>query len=111
MTTHWPRRGEVWAIQLSGETKRRPCIILSADWLNQYAHDVTVIPITSVMHGQFPTRVELVVGEGGLKRRSWAKCDQVTTIRKLHLAGNPFGLLSSAKMAEIAEAVRQALGL
>jgi mRNA interferase MazF len=111
MTTPWPRRGEVWVIQIPGETKRRPCVILSTDWLNQYAHDITVIPITSVMHGQFPTRVELVAGAGGLKRRSWVKCDQVTTIRKLHLVGNPFGLFSSAKMTEIAAAVRQALDL
>lgn len=98
-------------MQLPGETKRRPCVILSANWLNQYAHDVIVVPITSVPHGQFPTRVELPAGEGGLKRRSWAKCDQVTTIRKLHLVGNPFGMLSSAKMDEIAEAIHLALDL
>jgi mRNA interferase MazF len=100
VTTRWPR-----------ESRRRPCVVLSADWLNQYALDVMVVPVTSVVRGNFPTRVELPAGEGGLRVASWAKCDQVTTVSKKRLTGEPFGHLSQAKMQEIADAVRLALDL
>jgi len=106
-----PRRGEVWLVRIPGEQKQRPCVIVSADWLNRFARDVTVVPITTVARRAFPTRVELPAGEGGLKERSWAKCDQVTTIDKKHLGQAPLGQLSSAKLAEIEHAIRQALSL
>ncbi|MFB0536013.1 MAG: type II toxin-antitoxin system PemK/MazF family toxin [Anaerolineae bacterium] len=111
MTTRWPRRGEVWLAAMPDESKRRPCVVLSADWLNRYALDVMVVPVTSVARGNFPTRVELPAGEGGLRVASWAKCDQVTTVSKKRLTGEPFGHLSQAKMQEIADAVRLALDL
>lgn len=106
-----PRRGEVWLVHIPGEQKQRPCIILSENWLNRFARDVTVVPITTVARRAFPTRVELPAGEGGLKERSWAKCDQVTTIDKKHLGQAPLGQLSPVKLAEIEQAVRKALGL
>jgi mRNA interferase MazF len=111
VTTRWPRHGEVWLAAMPDESKRRPCVVLSADWLNQFALDVMVVPVTSVARGNFPTRVELPAGEGGLRVDSWAKCDQVTTVNKRRLTGEPFGHLSQAKMQEIADAVRLALDL
>lgn len=106
-----PRRGEVWWVRIPGERKQRPCIILSADWLNQFARDVTVVPVTSVARRRFPTRVELPAGEGGLKVTSWAKSDQVTTMDKVHLIRGPLGVISPARMAQIADAARLALDL
>ncbi len=111
MTNPQPQRGEVWLVRIAGERKQRPCIILSADWLNRFARDVTVVPITTVARRAFPTRVELPAGEGGLKERSWAKCDQVTTVDKKHLGQAPLGQLSPMKLAQIERAVRQALRL
>lgn len=106
-----PERGEVWLVRIPGERKQRPCVILSADWLNRFARDVTVVPITTVARRAFPTRVELPVGEGGLKERSWAKCDQVTTIEKKHLGRAALGKVSPSKLAEIERAVRKSLRL
>ena len=111
MSRDWPRRAEVWLVAVPDETKRRPCVVLSANWLNQHALDVTVVPITSVARGSFPTRVPLAAGEGGLHIDSWAKCDQVTTVNKSRLVGSSFGQLSQARMQEIADAVRLALDL
>jgi mRNA interferase MazF len=105
------QRGEVWLVRISGERKQRPCVILSANWLNRFARDVTVVPITTVKRRAFPTRVELPAGEGGLKEHSWAKCDQVTTIEKKHLGQAPLGQLTPNKLAEIENAVRRALRL
>ena len=109
MSRDWPRRGEIWLVAVPDEAKQRPCLILSADWLNQYALDITVVPITSVARGNFPTRVPLPAGEGGLRMDSWAKCDQVTTVNKTRLVDSPFGRLSAQRMREIADAVRIAL--
>jgi mRNA interferase MazF len=107
----WPQRGEIWLVAVPDETKHRPCAVLSANWLNQHALDVTVVPITSVARSRFPTRIPLAAGEGGLHMDSWAKCDQVTTVDKSRLAGGSFGQLARARMAEIENAVRLALDL
>jgi mRNA-degrading endonuclease toxin of MazEF toxin-antitoxin module len=105
------RRGEIYLVALPNRAKARPAIILTEDWLSQYALDVSVVPVTSVARANFPTRVELQAGEGGLLTRSWAKCDQVTTVPKSLLASTPFGRLGGARMQAIAAAVRLALGL
>src|SRR5262245_32753967 len=105
------RRGEIYLAALPNQAKARPAIVLTADWLSQYALDLSVIPLTSVLRANFPARVELQPGEGGLRTRSWAKCDQVTTIPKSLLVGSPFGRLRAARMQAIEAAVRMALGL
>ena len=86
-------------------------MILTVDWLSPYALDVSVVPLTSVRRGNFPVRVELPAGEGGLKTASWAKCDQVTTLPKDLLAPRAFGRVGPRKLAEIEGAVRLTLGL
>ena len=105
------KRGEIYLAALPGQVKPRPAVILTVDWLSQYALDVSVVPLTSVARAKFPARVELPVGEGGLKTTSWAKCDQVTTLPKSHLAPRAFGRAGPRKLAEIEGAVRLALGL
>jgi mRNA-degrading endonuclease toxin of MazEF toxin-antitoxin module len=102
-------RGEVYLVAMPGQTKPRPAVVLTADWLSKYSLDVTVAPITSVARSNFPTRVEVNVGEGGLRVRSWIKCDQVTTIPKTLLVRQAFGKLSSKKLLEVERAVRLAL--
>lgn len=111
MSRDWPRRGEVWLVAVPDETKQRPCIILSADWLNQYALDVTVVPVTSVARSNFPTRVPIPASDGGLRTDSWAKCDQVTTVNKARLGDSPIGHLSAERMRQMMNAVRTALDL
>ena len=105
------KRGEVFLIAIPGQSKPRPAVILTADWLGQYALDISVVLITSVPRANFPTRVELPVGEGGLKKTSWAKCDQVTTLPKALLMSPAFGSVGTDKMEAIEQAVRSALGL
>jgi mRNA interferase MazF len=102
----------MWFVQVPDDPKQRPALILSADWLNRRARDVTVVPITTIARMTFPTRVELPAGEGGLKSLSYAKCDQVTTINKARLVRGPLaGRVSMAKMREIEQAVALALAL
>ena len=105
------KRGEVFLVAIPGQNKPRPAVIQTADWLGQYALDVSVVPITSVPRANFPTRVELPAGEGGLKKTSWAKFDQVTTIPRGLLMSPAFWRVGADKMEAIEQAVRLSLGL
>jgi mRNA-degrading endonuclease toxin of MazEF toxin-antitoxin module len=42
------RRGEIYLVALPNQAKARSAIILTEDWLSQYALDVSVVPVTSV---------------------------------------------------------------
>lgn len=104
-------RGDVVLVSIPQQEKSRPAVILTANWLNRYALDVGVVPVTSIPRRNFATRVELPAGEGGLKKTSWAKCDQVTTIPKTLILGQVLGRVSTNKMKEIEAGVRLALAL
>lgn len=104
----YPKRGEIYLANLD---KPRPAIILSADQLNRHSLDVCVVPMTMKQHARFVLRVPLKRGEGGLDSDCWAKCDQVTTLEKTSLRPRPLGALSTAKLQEIEQQVKFALGL
>lgn len=104
----FPHRGEICRVQLD---KERPALVISSNALNRHALDVCVVPLTSVEHRRFALRVELQAGEGGLKRRSWAKCDQVTTLEKTLVKYPPMGRLSPGSLDRVASAIKTALEL
>ena len=107
--TNWyPKRGEVYRVQLD---KPRPAIILSVNALNKFALDVCLVPITSVPHSEFSMRVPIEAGDGGLAKKCWAKCDQVTTLERSFLRYPPLGMLSDEVFQRIQEQVKVALGL
>ncbi len=104
----FPRRGEVYLVRLD---KDRPALVISADALNRYALDVCVVPVTTVARPKFSLRVQLKPGEGGLRRDSWAKCDQVTTLEKNLLLYPPLGRLTDETLRAIEQGVKLALQL
>jgi|SRR5271166_1068092 len=103
-----PRRGEVCLIDLD---KERPALVISSDSLNAHSLDICVLPISTAEHKQFSLRPKLNAGEGGLKRDSWAKCDQPTTVEKHLVIYPPIGALPSSSMERIEAAVKLALDL
>jgi mRNA interferase MazF len=104
----FPHRGDLCWVALD---KDRPALVLSADALNRYALDVCIVPLTTVSRPAFSLRVLLKAGEGGLRRNSWAKCDQVTTVEKALVKYPPLGHLPAARLGQIEEAVKLALQL
>jgi len=104
----YPRRGDVYLVELD---KARPAIILSVDELNRHAPDVCVVPITTKKHAAFSMRVPIKKGEGGLDFDCWAKCDQVTTLKKRLLRKLPLGTLAAQTMQKIEGPVKVGLGL
>jgi mRNA-degrading endonuclease toxin of MazEF toxin-antitoxin module len=104
----YPRRGEVYLVELD---KERPALILSSDSLNAHSLDVCVVPISTAEHKAFSLRPKLKVGDGGLERESWVKCDQPTTLEKQLVLYPPLGRLSPASMEKVEAAVKAALEL
>ncbi len=104
----FPRRGEVYRVRLD---KDRPALVISADALNRHALDVCVVPMTTVSRPAFSLRVYIRPGEGGLRRESWAKCDQVTTLEKSLLRYPPLGRLSDETLKNIEQGIKLALQL
>jgi len=113
------KRGEVYWTGLvprsgSGQTGRRPVILVSNDGFNQAPgwRSVIVVPIStsSSLGGRAPTVIELAGGTAGLPRKSFAVCHQVTTLDRAKLTSRA-GSLPSESLREVDEAIKAAMDL
>jgi mRNA-degrading endonuclease toxin of MazEF toxin-antitoxin module len=108
-----PRRGHLYWVRVPDEPagKRRPALVVSPDARNRLASDIIVVPLSTVLR-EAPTHVRLRATEGGLRRASMAKCEQITTLRRDRLSRRPIGgSLSRQRMTEIEKAVIRAIGV
>lgn len=110
-----PARGEVWLVDLNPtkgheQAGKRPCLIISVDLFNQGASGlIVVLPITSKGKG-IPFHVELNPPEGGLKVRSFIKCEDVRSI-SIERIEKRWGIVSSATLAAVEDRLRILMGL
>jgi mRNA interferase MazF len=113
------KRGEVYWADLvphsgSGQTGRRPVIVVSHDGFNQTPawKSISVVPIsTSASQGQRgPTVVELPGGSAGLTKASVAVCHQVTTLDRAKLT-RKIGGMPPDLLGEVDNALKAALDL
>jgi len=78
-------RGEVWLVDLNPtrghkQAGVRPALIISTDLFNHGpAGLVVVLPITTRQRG-VPLHVAIEPPEGGLRERSFAKCEDIRSI-------------------------------
>ncbi len=103
-----PKRGHLYWVDLD---RRRPCLIVSPDYRNEFAHDVIVVPgSTSVRLA--PTHVMLRRGEGGVDHASVLKCEQIATVHQDEVGRMPLGRpLSAKRMLEVERAILRAIGI
>ena len=85
--SNFPRRGEVWLVNLEpakgAELKKiRPALIVSNDANNQYAELVTVLPVTDRGEKVYPFEVSISTEGTGLNKLSKIKCQQIRTLDK-----------------------------
>ena len=104
-------RGEVWWVDLeptrgSEINKRRPCVVLSVDPLNQRRRTVVVIPLSTSPVAHPPLTVPVNVGG----RNAVAVLDQIRATAKERFA-NRMGVLDPAEMDMLEESLREILGL
>lgn len=89
---------------------KRPCLIISVDLFNQGASGlIVVLPITSKEKG-IPFHVEFNPSEGGLKVRSFIKCEDVRSISVERLEKR-WGAVSPETLTAVEDRLRILMGL
>jgi mRNA interferase MazF len=114
MTTS-PARGDIWLVDLNPIKGReqagmRPCLIVSVNLFNQSpAELVIVIPLTTKAKG-IRTHVPLAPPEGGVRERSFIKCEDVRSISTERLTSR-WGAVSMATIRQVEDCLRILMGL
>ena len=112
---NFPRQRQVYlskALKQSGDTKKRPVVVVSIDIRNQYSSTVLVVPFSSdTSDAANPSRVLMQKGEGGLNADSVAMCDVMTNVEKRYLEGKSFGEITPELFARIQRAIQIAIGI
>jgi len=110
-----PSRGEIWLVDLNpsrGHEPKglRPGLVISVDPFNHGpAGLVVLLPLASVAKG-IPFHVELRPPEGGVKVKSYIKCEDVRSVAKERLSRR-WGELSRSTREAIEDRLRILLGL
>ena len=112
----FPRQRQVYlsrALKQSGDTKKRPVVVVSIDVRNQYSSTVLVVPFSSDLEeaANNPSRAVIPKGEGGLEIDSVAMCDLLTTIQKRYLERGSYGEITQASLTRIQRAIDIAIGI
>jgi mRNA-degrading endonuclease toxin of MazEF toxin-antitoxin module len=103
-----PQRGYFYWVSLD---KRRPALVLSPDYRNQYASDVIVVPCSTRLRPA-PTHVLLRRGQGGLPESTVLKCEQITTLPKADIHEPALGgKLPPTILRAVERAVLRAIGV
>jgi mRNA interferase MazF len=110
-----PSRGDIWVVDLNPtqgreQAGRRPALVVSVDKFNHGPADlIIVLPITSVAKG-IPTHVEIRPPEGGVRERSFIKCEDVRSISKQRLVAS-WGSINTRTMEAVEDRLRILLSL
>jgi len=89
---------------------RRPGLVISVDLFNHGpAGLVVMLPISTVAKA-IPFHVEVNPPEGGLKQKSFVKCEDVWPVAKERLLRR-YGIVSSYTMAAVEDRLRILLNL
>lgn len=110
-----PSRGEIWLVDLNPTRGHelagiRPALVVSIDLFNQGpAGLVVVLPLTTRLKG-IPFHVEVAPPEGGVKTRSFIKCEDVRSVAKERLSQR-WGVVSRVTMAAVEDRLRILLDL
>jgi mRNA interferase MazF len=115
MSEEAPCCGEVWMVDLGltrghEQAGRRPGLVVSVDGFNHGpAGLVVLVPLTTTERG-IPWHVGLLPPEGGLKRPSFAKCEDVRSVSKSRLL-RPLGRVSVVALERVRDRLRILLDL
>lgn len=85
--------------------KSRPVVVVSLDALNDHLRTVTVCPLTSQLHPNWRTRIQVRVA----KRRAEVAVDQIRTISKARL-GKKLGMLTPTDASALRRLITEMYG-
>ena len=108
-------RGEIWLADFNptkGREQRgiRPALIISVNrFNNSMANKVVAMPLTSKDKG-IPLDVHLPPPDGGVKKASYIKIEDIRSISKERLI-EKWGVVSPEKLEEVEKKIRMLLGV
>jgi mRNA interferase MazF len=82
--------------------KRRPCVIVSPNEMNEHLATIVVCPVTS-QSKQYPTRVHFIL-EG---QSNWVVIDQIRTIDKSRITKS-IGYLDTQSIKQVKKILKEA---
>lgn len=105
------KRGEIWWVKLDPTegheiNKTRPCLILTADTLNEWRKTVVVIPLSSSAKEIAPITIRI----NSCEMPSVAMIDQIRAIGK-HRLKSKIGTISDKEMEAVNNALTEILEL
>ena len=110
-----PRRGEVWEVRLDPvegheQGGTRPALVLSVNAFNAGRADLVVVAPISTRDQQVLWHVPAAPPEGGLKRVSYVKCEDLRAVSKSRLKRR-WGTVSGDTMGAVSDRLRVLLDL
>ena len=108
-------RGEVWLIDLNPvrgheQAGKRPCVVISVNLFNQGASGLAIVlPITS-KDKKIPFHVEINPPEGGLKIKSFIKCEDIRSISVERFI-TKWGVINDTTIAKVEQRLKILIGL
>ena len=115
MTSPLPSRGEIWEVNLNPtrgheQAGIRPALVVSVDPFNHGpAELVVVLPITTTSRG-IPFHVPVGPPEGGVRRPSFIKCEDMRSISRQRLIAR-WGSVYGTTMSIVEDRLGILLGL
>lgn len=115
MSVSGPVRGEVWLIDLNPtrgheQAGIRPAVIVSVDLFNQGPAGLVAVLLMTSTFRRIPLHVAVDPPEGGVRQRSFIKCEDIRSVSTERLIQR-WGSLSAPRMAAIEDRLRILLGL
>jgi len=110
-----PSRSEIWLINLDPikgheQSGIRPSLIVSTDYFNSGPSELIVIAPITTAQKNIPLHVEINPPEGGLKKKSFIKCDSIRSVTKERIIER-WGIISDETMLKVEKCLRILLEL
>lgn len=115
MTLLAPRRGEIWYADFGGtrgheQAGPRPALVVSADRFNSAPSRLAIVVPLTTAHRRLPAHVPLGKLSTGLRRKSFAMCEQIRVISHDRL-DRRLGAVADATLAEVGELLKWIIDL
>jgi mRNA interferase MazF len=115
MAIRKPARGEIWEADLNPSRAHeqggtRPVLIVSVDPFNQGPSGLVIVVLISTKDKKVRSQVPVEQGEGGLKTKSFIKCEAVRSISIERLRSR-WGTASSATVSAVEDRLRILMNL
>lgn len=110
-----PSRGEIWLVNLDPtkgheQAGTRPGLIISTDYFNSGPAGLIVLAPLTATRTEIPLHVEVLPPEGGLRKTSFIKCENVRSVAKERLI-EKWGDVSDKTLSKVEERLRLLLDL